>query len=270
MSEANVTPVKPRYLLRSPIDIECERQSIAPDWNEAHYFQYARLEDELRFEKEQYKKLEEKYKNEKGEHRKLVQELRDSVHRYMNQMDYANDQRTKLENELAEFKYNADREKQELIRKLHYLEDRVNKQEQENAELERQVRDLQVQNEDPVQDEELQHKYDVCAANNEALTFRNNQLTTANDALQKACEDFEKASEEFKAVAAHTLKEKEKIHRCVIQLMKENVDVRSVLEEHLKQENAYRRRLHEKQLNIEEILKSTQTADQHANDPDIQ
>ena len=264
MSEANVTPV--RYLLRSPIDIEFERQSIAPDWNEAHYFQYARLEDELRFQKEQYKQLEEKYKNEKGEHRKQVQELRDSVHRYMNQMDYANEQRTKLENELAEFKYKADREKQELIRKLHYLEDRVNKQEQENAELERQVRDLQV----PVQNEELQHKYDVCAANNEALTIQNNQFKTANDVLQQACEDFEKASEEFKAVAAHTLKEKEKIHRCVIQLMKENVDVRSVLEEHLKQENQYRKRLHEKQLNIEEILRSTQTADKHRNDPEIE
>ena len=149
MSEANVTPV--RYLLRSPMDIETEREYYHPDWSEEHYLQYARLQEELRFQQEQYKKLEATSNEEKARLEKRCNDLVDRCREYMDSSDNSNARRRKLEDELEAFKFKADREKQDLIRKLHKCEERINQQEQENAELERQVRDLR----DPIEDQNL-------------------------------------------------------------------------------------------------------------------
>ena len=315
MSEDNATPVRPKYLPRSPLEIENERPYVAPDWSEEHYYQYALLKDDLRFEKEEYKKLEEKYKYEQDEHKKQVIELRNTILKKMDENDNVYKQRNELKQEIENLKNKGDCEKQELIKKLHGCEDRINRQEQEIAELEsqnadlgRQLRDLQepvsfdapAPDPAPAQDElehykkllaeaeqqkdelqkqfdELKHKYDVCAANNEVYLFEKSQLEIANEENQKSCEQLRKANQEFEAAANQALKiqetalaEKKRLNKVAIQLMRENVDIRDVLREHLEEENKLLKRLHQKQLNIEEILKSTNTANKHANDPDLQ
>ena len=109
----------------------------------------------------------------------------------------------------------------------------------------------------------------MAQANYEVSKNQIAQFKIANDLVQKSNEELTAAALKCLDVKKRALEHKKIVSRCFVQVMKENADIRSVLEEHLKQENKYREKLHEEQLNIEEILKSTQTADKHKDDPDI-
>ena len=115
----------------------------------------------------------------------------------------------------------------------------------------------------------LKASFDVCAANNETYVQENIELKKANDEFEKANKELAAASLKCLDARRRVLEHKKIVSRCFMQVMKENADIRSVLQEHLEQENKYREKLHEEQLNVEEIMKSTETASKHANDPDI-
>ena len=108
----------------------------------------------------------------------------------------------------------------------------------------------------------IEASFKVCCDNNEVVEEENKELTETNQKL---------AAASLKALdmKRRALDQKKKVNRCFMQVMRENEDVRDVLRQHLEQENKYRKRLHEVQLNIEEIMHSMMTAEKHRNDPDI-
>ena len=205
------------------------------------------------------------------------------------------DQIEKDNDRLSERAGHLDNELQIHKRRLAKKDSYIKKLEDENKELKKMIEDMQTSFMNKQQDMEaqldwfhksleitekqrdeaqqnhkmLQASFDVCAANNVAYVQENQEFKKANDQLAESNQQLAEASLKCVAIQKKALQQRKEISRCFIQVLKENVDVRSVLEEHLKQENKYRRRLHEEQLNIEEILKSTQTADKHRNDPDI-
>ena len=210
-------------------------------------------------------------------------------------LEKENEKIIKYNDELFEKAAHLEHENETLQKKHARKGEYIKKLEKENADLKKMIQDMQTSFMNKQQDMEaqldwfhksleitekqrdeaqqnhkmLQASFDVCAANNVAYVQENQEFKKANDQLAESNQQLTEASLKCAAVQKKALQQRKEISRCFIQVLKENVDVRSVLEEHLKQENKYREKLHEEQLNIEEILKSTQTADKHRNDPDI-
>ena len=150
--------------------------------------------------------------------------------------------------------------------------------EKENAELKQKIADMQ----EHFQDEET-HKlkaeiehFRKCFAEAEQekeqlsadlQTAQQNfaELNQLNDELEQQYDIIDKENEELRE-AKDTAR---RTSRCFHAVSRENADLRSVLREHLEQENQFRRRLHIKQVDVEAIMESTKTAAQHVKDEDI-
>ena len=203
-------------------------------------------------------------------------------------LEKENEKIIKYNDELAERAGHLDNELQMLKRRHARKEEYTKKLEDENNELKKMIEDMQAsfkskQNE--LQEEldwfhkslaevekqrdEAKHNYDFCSSMQEHCEAQIKHLETATDLLQSNNATLREALTVAVGLKDQVKEEKQKISRCLIQTLKENVDIRSVLREHLEEENKFRKKAHQKQLNIEEILQSTHTADKHANDPDI-
>ena len=252
MLEAQARSLKFNYMPSSPINIESERRGMQEykDWEPEHYYQLYLVQEELLVAKMEYLKLKEINKN-----------LVERNNEYMDQRDEGFRRANDAERKLEDFKRDADKERQKLIRKLHTCEENYTKLAEENGELERQIRDLQDSGEDEDMKAELEHykkllaeaeqqkdeikqkfdmfkaSFDVCAANNEVYEEENQELKKENEALQQLKKEAEEAIESNKRVS----------HMFHI-VMTKNAAIRKVLKCEIERQSNYRRKLNEPEI----------------------